>query len=534
MDPTTTTAKRRRRLSTAGLSPRALLGSARGRILGAFLVLLVFSTVVSTLALRQILLARVGDRVERSLVQEVDEFRQLVNGNNPETGEPFGGDVEAIFDVFLSRNIPGEGEAIYTFVDGRPYKTTVSAVGSPLSEEGARLATVTRTRRGNVSTPRGDLRYLAVPVRVSGRQRGVFLISVALDTERAEVTEAVEVATGVSLAVLLLASSLAFVIAGRVLSPLRDLGETAHAITESDLSRRIEVEGHDEITDLARTFNAMLDRLEAAFVSQSAFISDAGHELRTPITIIRGHLELLGDDPEERRETIELVCDEQLARARRAAPTWCSTWSSTTRTPFAGTSRRASTPTSSGSTSPRSTSSARPRGWSRAIARPRVRLPLMEGSMHPCLAPIVDELTPVGLDELEASAALLDRVDHKYVLSAESLAAVLTGLDATCRMLEIDGRREFAYRSTYFDTASLTTFRHHVQQRRRRYKVRAREYVDSGLCSVKLKGARGRTFKRRMSYDPGLDHMTEEAMSFLAESVLREYGHAPPEAMLPT
>lgn len=103
-------------------------------------------------------------------------------------------------------------------------------------------------------------------------------------------------------------------------------------------------------------------------------------------------------------------------------------------------------------------------------------------------------------------------------------------------MLEIDGRREFAYRSTYFDTASLTTFRHHLQQRRRRYKVRAREYVDSGLCSfeVKHKGARGRTVKRRMSYDPGLDHMTEEAMSFLAESVLREYDHAPPEAMLPT
>jgi len=53
--------------------------------------------------------------------------------------------------------------------------------------------------------------------------------------------------------------------------------------------------------------------------------------------------------------------------------------------------------------------------------------------------------------------------------------------------------------------------------------VRAREYVDSGLCSfeVKLKGTRGRTVKRRMSYDPGLGHMTAEAMSFLTESVER-------------
>ena len=54
----------------------------------------------------------------------------------------------------------------------------------------------------------------------------------------------------------------------------------------------------------------MLDRLEEAFASQKAFISDAGHELRTPITIIRGHLDVMGDDPEERRETLELVGDE--------------------------------------------------------------------------------------------------------------------------------------------------------------------------------------------------------------------------------
>ena len=54
----------------------------------------------------------------------------------------------------------------------------------------------------------------------------------------------------------------------------------------------------------------MLDRLESAFASQRAFVSDAGHELRTPITIVRGHLELLGDDPQERRETVELVSDE--------------------------------------------------------------------------------------------------------------------------------------------------------------------------------------------------------------------------------
>ena len=64
------------------------------------------------------------------------------------------------------------------------------------------------------------------------------------------------------------------------------------------------------MAELASTFNAMLDRLAAAFATQQAFVDDAGHELRTPITIVRGHLELLGDDADERRDTVALVTDE--------------------------------------------------------------------------------------------------------------------------------------------------------------------------------------------------------------------------------
>jgi signal transduction histidine kinase len=97
---------------------------------------------------------------------------------------------------------------------------------------------------------------------------------------------------------------------------MRALRDTARSITESDLTRRIPVEGDDELADIARNFNEMLDRLEEAFASQKAFISDAGHELRTPITIIRGHLDVMGDDPDDRRETLELVSDELDRMAR--------------------------------------------------------------------------------------------------------------------------------------------------------------------------------------------------------------------------
>ncbi len=90
----------------------------------------------------------------------------------------------------------------------------------------------------------------------------------------------------------------------------------ARSITETDLSARLPIRGSDELTELGETFNDMLARLEAGFSGQRQFLDDVAHELRTPITIVRGHLELLGDDPIEREETIELVQDE-LNRMRR-------------------------------------------------------------------------------------------------------------------------------------------------------------------------------------------------------------------------
>ena len=296
---------------------RRLLAGARTRVLLAFVILLALSTAASTLALRQILLARTGERVEQALVQEVDEFRALVSdGRNPLTGEPFGGDVEALFDVFLQRNVPGEGEEIFTFVDGSLYASTDSAPNRSLLERVTQLGRGGSTERGEIGTAEGEIRYLAVPVEVGGRSRGEFVVAVNLGRERREVREAVQTAAGVSLAVLLIASALAWVIAGRVLAPLRTLRTTAQAITQSDLTRRLDVHGNDEIAELGRTFNAMLDRLEDAFASQRAFVSDAGHELRTPITIVRGHLELLGDEPAEREDTVALLTDELDRMAR--------------------------------------------------------------------------------------------------------------------------------------------------------------------------------------------------------------------------
>ena len=115
----------------------------------------------------------------------------------------------------------------------------------------------------------------------------------------------------VALLSLLVITAFAAAQSGRLLAPLRALRETADEISDSDLSRRLPETGNDDITALTRTFNRMLDRLESAFVGQRQFLDDAGHELKTPLTVLRGHLELLDvGSPEEIAETRELLLDE--------------------------------------------------------------------------------------------------------------------------------------------------------------------------------------------------------------------------------
>ena len=272
--------------------------SARTRIVLSIALLLAFSAAVSTLALRQILLARVDDRIEAGLAQEVQEFRRFAAQTELT-------DTRRLFDQFLARDIPDEGEASFTFVGEAPYRSNADlGTSQRLLDRVRELGEVDAVERGDIE----GTRYIAVPITDEGQRRGTFVVTADLEHERGEVADAVQVALGISLAMLLVVSALAFAAVGRVLAPLRTLGQTARSIgSTDDLTRRITVKGDDEVAELGHLFNAMLDRLEQAFALQREFVSDAGHELRTPITIIRGHLQLLEDaDPETRR----IVTDE--------------------------------------------------------------------------------------------------------------------------------------------------------------------------------------------------------------------------------
>jgi signal transduction histidine kinase len=290
-----------------------LFGEARTRISISYVVLMLFFTGVSIPTIRQVLFSRVEERIERSLVQEVEEFRRLTDGQNPRTGEPFGEDAAAIFDVFLSRNIPNDNEFLLTVLDGKLYKYSPKILPQPLQPNSDLIqhwAVARQSRQGTIDTSVGTIMYRVEPLIINQKSMGVFVVAYKTASDSQEVEEAIGVVIQVMLLVLALSVALSWLSAGRVLAPLKLLRVTARSISESDLAQRIPVQGGGDIAELAITFNEMMDRLQSAFASQRDFINDAGHELRTPITIIRGHLELMSNDPEEQQETRSLLLDE--------------------------------------------------------------------------------------------------------------------------------------------------------------------------------------------------------------------------------
>ncbi|WP_289054716.1 polyphosphate polymerase domain-containing protein [Carboxylicivirga marina] len=105
----------------------------------------------------------------------------------------------------------------------------------------------------------------------------------------------------------------------------------------------------------------------------------------------------------------------------------------------------------------------------------------------------------VSLKDMQ-NAALMDRVDTKFVASVDLIPNILKELADDYKVLEIDGERAFLYKTNYFDTKGYDMYEAHQNGKLNRYKVRQREYVSSGLhfLEVKFKNNKRRTIKKRI------------------------------------
>jgi two-component system, OmpR family, sensor kinase len=274
---------------------------------------------------REALLLRLESRVESALAQEVAEFnRYLLFAAEPAAGQP-APTLGSVFDVYLSRNVPSREEAFVAFVGERLHGSALSrfpldalppdVVRRFSDPEGAPDDLLA----GRFTTAEGEGRYRALPVQL-GTATGTFVVMVLPLGEYAEVREMLTYGALAVLTVLLVAAAGAWVLVRRLLGPVELLTETAEQISRSDLDRRIDVRGTGQAAQMARTFNAMLDRIESVFRAEREFVRDASHELRVPVTVCMGNLEVLamelgaerdGDEHgPDHRGTIALVTDE--------------------------------------------------------------------------------------------------------------------------------------------------------------------------------------------------------------------------------
>lgn len=244
-------------------------------------------------------------------------------GVDPETGESFQ-ETGRLLYTMMSREVPAPYEGMVAFArDDLRYRT--QDIGVPLAQDPEFVDAVADTWTADgvvfdtIRTAQREYRYAGIPVQVGDSTPGSIVLAFDRGALRSAVGDTFRTYAIVAVASLALLAVVAWVLSGRLLRPLRTLLETAGQISDTDLSRRIPVDGDDDLSELARTFNDMLDRLDTAFRSQRRLLDDAGHELRTPITIVRGHLELMDPaDPQDAADTRELALRE-LDRMHRLA-----------------------------------------------------------------------------------------------------------------------------------------------------------------------------------------------------------------------
>lgn len=144
-----------------------------------------------------------------------------------------------------------------------------------------------------------------------------------------------------------------------------------------------------------------------------------------------------------------------------------------------------------------------------------------------------DELPGIGLDALNARASLMTRVDRKYLVPTTVVGRLLSDLADQALVLDIAGRRTFGYRSTYYDTADLASFRDAAGRRRRRFKVRRRDYLHTETSFLEVKTCTGRGASRKQRIPVRRGDLTDGHLDFVRGALAEAACPAPTSPLQP-
>lgn len=157
-----------------------------------------------------------------------------------------------------------------------------------------------------------------MPVTLYGKQGVLFLFVPVMEISEVITTVRWNIAVPLLFSLAAVAIIL-YTISRKMSGPLRQMNETALAIVDGDFSKRVAIRSQDEIGQMARSFNQMVDQMEAWEDARNDFLANVSHELRSPLTTLRGFINAMNDKviPEERYPHYLKICDFEVQRLQR-------------------------------------------------------------------------------------------------------------------------------------------------------------------------------------------------------------------------
>jgi two-component system, OmpR family, sensor kinase len=293
------------------------LGITRRLMIGHTLLLVV---VIGSIVAQsnQVFVHRLQRELDNDLAEEIPEY------NNAADTRPAGQDLKAFTVRYLQTHILRRGHLLAVSINA---PTPAQAPTDVLTTPGAQFLTsvpavsawlAAPPRAGTMITlgvAQGQYRILASPIVAGGHPVGTLVAAVNMNTLNTDRRDQLALGVAEGLAALIAAVAGGYLLLRRVLRTVTKVTRVAEQASGGDLGQRLPYDGpDDEVGRLARTVNDMLARLDGAFGAQRRLLADVSHQLRTPLTVIRGHLEVLertpGANASERAETIALVIDE--------------------------------------------------------------------------------------------------------------------------------------------------------------------------------------------------------------------------------
>ncbi len=297
-----------------GHVPRFAIFSVRARIVLAIVLTAGIGLAVAGAATFLVQRQQALAQVDSSLLRNLGEVRAVAAQTSAANEQG----VDGLLRTLIQQVVPAPSESALGVVAGQAAYVPGGTLPFRMDRDPglvarfAREADPTRVVIGTAKSDQGTIRYAIIPVTMKGDvTRGLYVAGYDVDAVLTAVANPYRTYALVAASALVLIGLVAWFVAGRLLRPVRELREAADRLSATELGQHIPVRGGDDLSLLAGSFNRMSDRLEESFTSQRRLLDDVGHELKTPITIVRGHLELLDPtDPVDVRAVRELAVDE--------------------------------------------------------------------------------------------------------------------------------------------------------------------------------------------------------------------------------